>query len=420
MVCYVLLVTLLIGHVSFEGFSPKNMEYKKVQNSSKDPGSHNGYFDLYKRIYPHATRPWDNDTSIYITSVTENAPNLWTWLPEGDKAFTPCKNLQPWMKCEYYADKFNQAIIRQSHAVLFHALYMRHSRKQFKGLLEYRRTDQKWIFFETEAPTNMWNFANASSHFWQLFNLTSTFTSDSNIPLNHHKLICVPKENLKPSGINYMANKTKMAAWFVSHCNTASKREVYVEELQKYIDVDIFGKCGNETICHKSMEMGRRSRCMRELITNNYKFYLSFENSFCSEYVTEKLHRTILKHEVIPVVLGGSDYKNILPRGSFINAMDFNSVKSLALHLKKVAGDSHLYNEYIENKKTVDCSIPWSLPCSLCEYLHNHHYEKQVVYNAASFWSVGRRCTSPIDVYKVIAPEIVTKIHFGKMADMYL
>jgi len=40
----------------------------------------------------------------------------------------------------------------------------------------------------------------------------------------------------------------KLAAWFVSHCHTSSQREKYVTELQKYIDVDIFGYCGELTV----------------------------------------------------------------------------------------------------------------------------------------------------------------------------
>ena len=35
-------------------------------------------------------------------------------------------------------------------------------------------------------------------------------------------------------------NKTKKIAWFVSHCETKSEREKYVEQLQKYIQVRIY------------------------------------------------------------------------------------------------------------------------------------------------------------------------------------
>lgn len=39
-------------------------------------------------------------------------------------------------------------------------------------------------------------------------------------------------------------SKKKKVAWFVSNCMTFSGREKYAAELQKYIDVDIYGACG--------------------------------------------------------------------------------------------------------------------------------------------------------------------------------
>ena len=56
------------------------------------------------------------------------------------------------------------------------------------------------------------------------------------------------------------------------------------------------------------------------MIERDYKFYLSFENSMCKDYVTEvffdAMNRTIL-----PVVLGGDPeiYDDIAPTHSFIN-----------------------------------------------------------------------------------------------------
>jgi alpha-1,3-fucosyltransferase len=50
--------------------------------------------------------------------------------------------------------------------------------------------------------------------------------------------------------MSQIAHKSKTAAWFVSNCETPSEREVYVQRMQEYIDVDIYGKCGNMT-CNK-------------------------------------------------------------------------------------------------------------------------------------------------------------------------
>ena len=47
-----------------------------------------------------------------------------------------------------------------------------------------------------------------------------------------------------------------------------------------------------------------------EMLDKGYKFYLSFENSLCSDYVTEKFWK-ILKFNIVPVVLGGADYSKV-------------------------------------------------------------------------------------------------------------
>ena len=55
-----------------------------------------------------------------------------------------------------------------------------------------------------------------------------------------------------------------------------------VKELQKPINVDVYGDCGTMT-CSRKIE----GDC-REMAAKNYKFYLSLENSLCQDYVTEK------------------------------------------------------------------------------------------------------------------------------------
>jgi hypothetical protein len=44
-----------------------------------------------------------------------------------------------------------------------------------------------------------------------------------------------------------LRRKDKMVAWFVSNCITTSGREKYASELKKYVDVDVYGACGNLT-----------------------------------------------------------------------------------------------------------------------------------------------------------------------------
>ena len=46
-------------------------------------------------------------------------------------------------------------------------------------------------------------------------------------------------------------------------------------------------------------------------------FYLTFENSKCKDYVTEKFF-AIQQLDIVPIVMGGANYSAIAPRGSYI------------------------------------------------------------------------------------------------------
>lgn len=63
-----------------------------------------------------------------------------------------------------------------------------------------------------------------------------------------------------------------------------NSREAMLQSLSEEIPVDVFGKCGNLT-CAKSAGGWGPMQCDTDKI---YKFYLSFENALCPDYVTEK------------------------------------------------------------------------------------------------------------------------------------
>ena len=58
------------------------------------------------------------------------------------------------------------------------------------------------------------------------------------------------------------------------------------------------------------------------MIESKSKFYLSFENSICTDYVTEKFFRIAQLENVVPVVYGGADISNICSAKSWANWQD--------------------------------------------------------------------------------------------------
>ena len=70
--------------------------------------------------------------------------------------------------------------------------------------------------------------------------------------------------------------------------NCAQHRVAYLNELAKYLPIDIHGKCGKFK-CPESLDPSRSAeiKC-REYISQKYKFFFVFENAICNGYITEK------------------------------------------------------------------------------------------------------------------------------------
>lgn len=180
------------------------------------------------------------------------------------------------------------------------------------------------------------------------------------------------------------AGKTRMAAWFVSHCETLSKREKLAAALQEHIPVDIYGKCGNFSCPYTSNECD-------ELLDKSYKFYFSFENSLCNDYVTEKLYNA-MKRYVIPVVFGGADYSRFVPPHSVIDAEDFESAAELAAYLRYVATHPEEYMRYFWWRRYYRLTFR-SPFCDLCAKLHSVPFrQKTQTYTDIEKWWMGDQC----------------------------
>ena len=68
----------------------------------------------------------------------------------------------------------------------------------------------------------------------------------------------------------------------------------------------------------------------------NYKFYLSFENSVCEDYVTEKYYN-IMQRTIIPVTYNGANMSLYGPPHSSINALEYETANDLVNYLQEVS-----------------------------------------------------------------------------------
>lgn len=241
-----------------------------------------------------------------------------------------------------------------------------------------RSPHQRYVFAVSETPVR---FAGRTTQytFNNFYNWTMTYRFDSDIIRRHGEVkISNNFSRHEMPTKEFLQNKTKSIAWFVSNCNSASRREHLVQKIQKYINVDIFGACGNLTCVDKA-------NCYK-MLERDYKFYLSFENSYCKDYTTEKLYK-ILQKNVVPIVYGGGDYNAITPPHSVINVEDFKTVKELVDYIKYL--DKHIdkYMEYFVWKKTYYVSTA-ARPtmCKLCKMLNDPKVPNKTYEDVIYWW----------------------------------
>ena len=221
-----------------------------------------------------------------------------------------------------------------------------------------------------------------------LFNWTMTYRLDSDIVYKYANVL-ERQNKTNIANKNYerlVEEKVNKAVWFVSHCRTKSRREHYVREMQKVMEVDIFGGCGVEQPCPKQSK--NIDECVEQTALK-YKFYLAFENTLVEDYITEKVFKWF-NRDIIVVVRGGSNYSRILPPGTFVDAGDFKSPIKLGKYLVELAQDKERYTDYLKRKdnyySTTKLVPAQEANCKLCEYLNNLDSHRKNYNNIIEWW----------------------------------
>lgn len=291
----------------------------------------------------------------------------------------------PVTNCVATAD---QARSQEADALMFH---MRNVNQQ-TAYPKKRAPHQRYVFFLLEHPYHQWNDLRFFNSF---FNLTMSYRQDSDIFMPYGRIEKGSSET-DTRVVTPVNKQRKLVAWFVSNCQSHSKREEYVKELQKYIPVDVYGQCGPlncppHTTEYHAVRMWPNCYTMLE---ESYKFYISFENNFCRDYVTEKMYN-ILKLNVVPIVLGGTDYSRDAPPNSVINILDFDSPKQLSEYLIELDQNEDKYLEYFRWKH--EYSVVTGKPfrdafCRLCEILNDPDYPHKSHDDLDEWWGKEKYC----------------------------
>ena len=301
---------------------------------------------------PAAAAVEDSNRKVILLWRSNPNSSFWDEYPDGSNFFgSRC----PQRYCEITRDRSRAA--EASVVVFWHV-------EKRTVWPEVRHQNQSYVHFLNERP-GPWH--ESMINYNGRINITWGYRRDSDV--SSHDIIetnrkYIPEEEYKPR--IPLSNKTRSVVWPVSHCNASSKRDIYAKELSKYIDVDVYGTCGS---LNCSRELGF-TQCL-ENFESTYKFYLSFENRICRDYVTEKFF-TPLQYELIPIVMGGGDYNEAGPPHSCINVRDYDSPKDLAKYLHFLADNEEAYYSYFSWKaRFVTKQRNLEGKCLLCDIAHN-------------------------------------------------
>lgn len=248
---------------------------------------------------------------------------------------------------------------------------------------------QMWTFFSIESP-----FLYSVRPEWRdKFSWTLTYRRDSDFTYFYGKI----QKREVPLSRNYhevFQRKNKTVSWAVSNCNSFSKREEYFQKLQNYISVDIYGKCGK-------LKCGKRSAGVTDChkkFAEEYKFYLAVENSICNDYTTEKLFNFFFYDlPMIPIINGPKNAHEYIPKGTYINILDYSSPMELAKDLDRIGSNETLYSAFLKEKdKYTGTRFRWELAlCPMCARLQGETSANSKIIPDISSWIWNGTCIKP-------------------------
>ena len=287
----------------------------------------------------------------------------------------------PVTQCLFTDDR---SLLERADAIVIHGFSFSHTELPLT-----RTVGQIYVFLLFENPL-LTGRSGKLQNSDDIFNLTFTYLHhrDTDIAASHGSAI--RRSFTAPGAVprfDFVNTKNKLVLWIVSNCNPYSARTEYATKLGKYITVDVVGRCGNI-----SCPLPKDSHTCIKKLSEQYMFYLAFENSHCQDYFTEKVVHP-LRYNMVPITMGRTDYSKHLPPGSYIDVDDY-SPKQLAdklEHLKKYPDE---YMKYFQWKKDYEMQQDDRKMgyCKLCEILHKPNYPYKSNFSVAEYWNPNKLC----------------------------
>ena len=270
----------------------------------------------------------------------------------------------------------NRSTASNADAIVFHLI----DHLKMPKLPPVRKSHQRYVFFFMEPPQKINSeLAHSLKKYNDVFNLTMTYKTDSSVynPFSTFIRRKVPAPKILVRARKVLKFKTKMVAWF-AECDEDPLAKSYVEELKKYVRVDVYGPCGN-------LKCGplQSSTCW-DMVEKDYRFILAAEAFMCKDYITVRSFRA-LDHHILPLVYGGANYTRSTPPNSVVNIFDYPSPKALADYIQKLEKNDDAYMWHMEWKKDWEPGSWGQGFCDLCKIINTPKYPPSTIRDLPEF-----------------------------------
>ena len=339
------------------------------------------FFQLSQDLFPSSSGSFDSSLNVKnnitselsnISAISDVLILLWSkmhnkyWHSLANERPLPCVGTTAGSSpcaCRFTRDK---TLVNSSSEVIWDLV-----RKE-KTFSSIRKADQYWILLNSEfLRMSNKSFPYKTS---SLFNLSAGYHEDTDIHLPYG--MCRPRDSQQIIQQNIIVDRKGTCLGLISACNDArSLRLHYIRQLNMSIPVEIIGKCGiTPPKTGGRGYFGTGNSSIKSDLLNSYKFYLSFENTLCKHYITEKVFKVLQDDiQTVPIVRGFGPYKDLLPPHSYIDTADYATTEDLAQYLKLLVSEPELYLKYFKWRETIKCfdfylnRYEW--PCRICKHI---------------------------------------------------
>ena len=218
-----------------------------------------------------------------------------------------------------------------------------------------RDPKQIWIARGMESSINGFDFTKNDA-FQSWFNFTAALSPKATFRDSYFGVIEKknPIEEMSQIEKKYdWFKKDKDFCWMVSACGNHNDRFGIGSQIINKLPVKThmwgksFRNCMPKVNKTQVIDHGftTRKSVEYEIELSKCKFYFAFENSNCSDYITEKFGNALANY-AIPIVNGWREsYEQILP-GSFIHIADFENYSRVAEYLSDLLGNKEEFFAY--------------------------------------------------------------------------